>query len=266
MQLADGRPVRTIRAGDRRLERDARGREAPRMPRRGRRSLSSRTSRPTPSSRSDPFREPVRGARSASRARSSFSPWYTRWTARLRGDGAQVLGARAVQVTAKRAACSFRRKQAGRVQLLAVDVLGVGGEREREPGDHRGEPRNGRRPMRVVRVQMSHVPGLAKMVAERDRLQKLLQVDLPRRRERSVARPHGLCERRRAGPREAERPPPRDAREWREERPQVGAKPCRERHARDAGNGRQVDRGPHGSGRRPGAASRLSVDSGGLIA
>ena len=91
-------------------------------------------------------------------------------------------------------------QQAGGIEALQVDVLGVAGERERQARDQRGEPRNGRAAMREVRVQMPDVRGGEQPLGQGDGLKQLLEVHLARPRPARFPRSHRLRERRRGAP------------------------------------------------------------------
>ena len=69
-------------------------------------------------------------------------------------------------------------QQAGRVELLGVDVLRVAGERERQAGDRRGQPGDGRRAVREVRVQPGHVAGPVEPVGQVHGTKELEDVEL----------------------------------------------------------------------------------------
>ena len=85
-----------------------------------------------------------------------------------------------VQVTTNDGGAHLAAQQAGRVQRLPVDVLGVAGERERQPGELGRQPGHGRGAVREVGVQVPHVPGLDQPVGQVDGLQELLEVDRAR--------------------------------------------------------------------------------------
>ena len=97
-------------------------------------------------------------------------------------------------------------EQAGRVQRLAVDVLGMRGERERQAADERREPGDRRGAVAEVRVQVAH-PGIVEhTIGDGDRLQQLLHVDLARPRHDAVARTDRLRRCRRGCAEHAKRP------------------------------------------------------------
>ena len=159
---------------------------------------------------------------------------------RLRGDAPQVAAVRLGAGDREAGGQQLAAQQPRRVQPLGVDVLRVPGERERQAGDHRREPRHRRAAVREVGVQVAHVGRGEQPVRERHRLEQLLDVDLARPGAARLAGADRLCERRRGRSREPRGPTARDRGDAREERAEVPSQPAREGGARDRVHGREV--------------------------
>ncbi len=136
-------------------------------------------------------------------------------------------------------------QEPGRVEVLPVEVLGVAGEREGEPGDRRRQPRDGGRAVSEVGVQVGDGGVGEDRVGQRDGEQELLQVDLARCRQRSFTGPNRLGERHRRRAHQSPGSAARHGSERGKERTDVAQQPGQ------GGAGRQRRRGGQVAGGGP---------------